>query len=311
MAPAKDDLTGAALISLMRLSFAEQKLDLTGIAAPSLPTHLAPHASLSAKTALAEAVLARHGPMALINVGRSVRRMAFDPIGAALLAAGTGRDLIQRWLRLVRYVHTRHPILVRELTDQAAVLDHSGDSDDPPSPANDLVLAGVIHGLLLAIGCRAVELTIDEAGAAWTPQLSPIVPPGTRTGLWVYRWIDPSRRSAPEGPPTDNDKTMLIRRIRHLVGADLFRRWTLTSIASELAVSARTLQRRLGEENLSLQALILDLRVQRATEMLVSSDASLSVIGFHCGFADTAHFCRVFKLRAGMTPGAYRAALGR
>ena len=82
MKRAKDDLTGAALVRLMQLSFAEQGISPgDGELRPRLNT---PHASLSEKTALAEAVLARHGPSALLKVGQSVSRLAFDPLGAAL-----------------------------------------------------------------------------------------------------------------------------------------------------------------------------------------------------------------------------------
>ena len=157
---AKDDLTSAALVTLMRISFAEQgiEIDATG----GLRWGGGPHASLSAKSATADAVLARHGPVTLLKVGRAIPRMAFDPIGAALLSASDGQDLLARWLRLERYVHTLHPILMRSVTATSARLVHQRGSDGTPNVAVNLILAGVICGLLGAVGCRRLSLAIGS-----------------------------------------------------------------------------------------------------------------------------------------------------
>ena len=50
------------------------------------------------------------------------------------------------------------------------------------------------------------------------------------------------------------------------------------------------------------------LRVERAARELATTTKPLSEIAFSCGFADQAHFCRVFKTNTGWTPSGYRAA---
>lgn len=50
------------------------------------------------------------------------------------------------------------------------------------------------------------------------------------------------------------------------------------------------------------------LRVERAARELATTTRPLSEIAFSCGFADHAHFCRVFKSNLGWTPSGYRAA---
>ncbi len=47
-------------------------------------------------------------------------------------------------------------------------------------------------------------------------------------------------------------------------------------------------------------------QVEQARRDLERSESSLSRIAFDCGFADQAHFTRVFRARVGFTPGNYR-----
>jgi AraC family transcriptional regulator len=51
------------------------------------------------------------------------------------------------------------------------------------------------------------------------------------------------------------------------------------------------------------------LRVERAARDLVTTGRALTEIAFSCGFADQAHFSRVFKTNTGWTPARYRIAL--
>jgi len=53
-------------------------------------------------------------------------------------------------------------------------------------------------------------------------------------------------------------------------------------------------------------AYILRWRVQRAKEMMNENCLPLSQIALDCGFADQAHFCRVFRQLTGLTPSAWR-----
>lgn len=54
-------------------------------------------------------------------------------------------------------------------------------------------------------------------------------------------------------------------------------------------------------------------RVERARQLLSSTDTAISAIALDLGFSDQPHFTRVFQLRTGFTPNQYRrqAAKGR
>ena len=49
------------------------------------------------------------------------------------------------------------------------------------------------------------------------------------------------------------------------------------------------------------------LRIESACKALREDDAPLSQIALDCGFADQAHFCRVFKQFVGMTPSEFKS----
>ncbi|MBN2712629.1 MAG: helix-turn-helix domain-containing protein [Planctomycetes bacterium] len=50
----------------------------------------------------------------------------------------------------------------------------------------------------------------------------------------------------------------------------------------------------------------LNLRVEKAKYSLAQSDESLTEIAFQTGFTDSNYFCRLFRQKTGMSPGAYR-----
>ena len=53
---------------------------------------------------------------------------------------------------------------------------------------------------------------------------------------------------------------------------------------------------------------VVEARLERASALMVSSKAALSVIAHEVGYSDHSHFCRQFGRRFGITPTAYRAA---
>lgn len=81
---------------------------------------------------------------------------------------------------------------------------------------------------------------------------------------------------------------------------------TLSRIASSLGMSARTLQRRLSENDHTFQSLVDQARRELAQQLLRETDYNLAEIAFLTGFAEQSGFTRAFKRWSGKTPRSYR-----
>ncbi|MCD6060098.1 MAG: AraC family transcriptional regulator [Moraxellaceae bacterium] len=77
-------------------------------------------------------------------------------------------------------------------------------------------------------------------------------------------------------------------------------------VASELAMSVRTLSRRLREEGTTLLAITEAVRIERAELLLIGSDLPLGKVAQQLGFSDLSTFSRAFKRVRGVAPGELR-----
>lgn len=87
----------------------------------------------------------------------------------------------------------------------------------------------------------------------------------------------------------------------HLADADL----SIDRIARELRCSKRYLHRIFEEEGVTIDRYIWSSRLERCKDALDNARAAkpaISEIAFSWGFSSSAHFCRSFKQRYGMTP---------
>jgi AraC-like DNA-binding protein len=83
----------------------------------------------------------------------------------------------------------------------------------------------------------------------------------------------------------------------------------LSSLAKRLGMSERTLQRRLGDEDLSYRDLVDDVRKKLALELMRAAEHTLQDIAFRLGYSHLASFNRAFKRWTGRSPGEYRDEL--
>jgi AraC-like DNA-binding protein len=80
------------------------------------------------------------------------------------------------------------------------------------------------------------------------------------------------------------------------------------SIAEEIGLSARTLQRRLTQEGTSLRDLVRQHRSQVVDKLLKDRKTKMTVIAHDVGYSDATTFSRAFKTWSGETPRDHRVA---
>lgn len=80
-------------------------------------------------------------------------------------------------------------------------------------------------------------------------------------------------------------------------------------IAKWFNLGTRSLQRRLHQEGWSYRDLLQAKRLERATELLIETNATITVIATTLGYSSKQHFIRAYKKMAGVTPGRARQHL--
>jgi AraC-like DNA-binding protein len=105
----------------------------------------------------------------------------------------------------------------------------------------------------------------------------------------------------PQGPVSRRVVHLLSERMKGIMP-------TLDDVASELAMSARSLQRSLKTEGTSYQVLSDDVRRELAVRHLAVRGTSAAQVAFLTGFSEPSAFSRAFRRWTGSTPGAFCAS---
>jgi AraC-like DNA-binding protein len=103
----------------------------------------------------------------------------------------------------------------------------------------------------------------------------------------------------------------LVGQVRQILLANLMRPTSFSDIAGHLNMSARTLRRKLREENTSFRRLADDLRMQMAIKYLRDTDLTVKDIAEVLGFSDAASFRHAFRRWTKTAPHQFRAISGK
>jgi AraC-like DNA-binding protein len=85
---------------------------------------------------------------------------------------------------------------------------------------------------------------------------------------------------------------------------------TLAAAAAAMAVSPRTLQRRLSDEGTTFAEALSTLRQELAVRLLEDRSLAMYEVGFLLGYADPTAFHRAFRRWRGLSPRRFREAAG-
>ena len=137
--------------------------------------------------------------------------------------------------------------------------------------------------------------TMELPVATHVPEMRPIVAAQAEASL---RALERNHEPAPD----------LAQRVSALIADELAKgSASAEQIAPQLALSTRTLNRRLAEAGTSFRALSESVRRTRAESLLRDETVSLAEISFMLGYQEQSTFQRAFKRWTGMTPGEFRA----
>lgn len=292
-----EDFASAAMMRVVREGLRRQ-----GIAPPPAPPQRGGQVALPDKRDQLWALWQVHGPQVIARLGEAVHGMDEDPLLTAFEPARDPVDLIERWQRLERFVHSRHRVVVVDHGDQRLTWRHvSLRAGEPPTPAEDLLVAGVLVALADRLGFQGLQAHV-AGERSWR----------CRDGHWHgARWPDPLHtwEWQWQGLPAPADRQAAGDGLA-LLSADPGRGWSLGRLAQALGTSPRTLQRRLGEQGRTFRECLTLARLNHAARRLSEGRAGLAEIGYLSGFADQPHFTRQFRAHTGLTPAQYREQFG-
>jgi len=80
----------------------------------------------------------------------------------------------------------------------------------------------------------------------------------------------------------------------------------VASVADELGIPVRSMQRRLSLHATSFSGLLEQTRRSLAPTLLAEPDSNVELVGFRLGYSEPTAFIRAFKKWYGLTPGSYR-----
>jgi LacI family transcriptional regulator len=178
------------------------------------------------------------------------------------------------------------------VSEDVAIVGTHNESEICDAPSPSLTSIDLGYG---QIGYRAAAL-LDQLMAGGRPPAEPVmVPPAelvSRQSTDVFATNDP-----------------LVARALRFIAEHSHQRIGVTHVASAVASTRRTLERRFAESmGRSIAGEITRLRLQRAKRRMVETDASMKDVAIGAGFRSADHFGKVFNRLEGISPSQYREA---
>ena len=263
-----------------------------------------------------------------IHAAEQIRSGAFDVLDYATRSSATLGEGLER---LVRYHRILHDAAVVQLRVEAnsARLTHALPADTvglPRHPAEFIVAAWVVVARqATGLHFAPVEVSFHHSPPAdltehrrlfgaplrFNRPLNGIVlrralldTPLVKADPGLCAVLERHVRELIERVPR---ATAFSDRVRQLVANELSSGGSsAATVARQLHMSRRTLQRQLGADGTSFRVLSDALRSELAMRYLCEREIAIAEVAFLLGFSETSAFHRAFKRWSGTTPSAYR-----
>ena len=264
-------------------------------------------------------------PDLIVRIGRSLSPEVFNP---PMFAALCSRDLDIAARRLAGYKALTGPLRMDVTADEQG-LTLTCLWPDSPAPPPVLVVAELVFWVALTrIGTRhdvrPLRFTVPDVPEDTRPFLdylgiepeqSPLPAitfaaadvhrPFLTANELMWQYFEPELRKRLSEVTRDASTAERVRAtLLELLPAG---QGTMQSVARSLAISTRTLQRRLLHERTSFQAVLTDTRTTLAHQYLRNDDLTADQISFLLGYDDPKSFYRAYRAWTGSTPARTRA----
>ena len=267
-------------------------------------------------------------PVVGIRIAVSLDGATMPPSFLAAYYARDFRDALQRVARFKRLC-APEDVLIEERSDRCAVVltwTHCEDEVTPPALV-DASMASLLELGRRGTGERLIPLSVELAR-----------PERARAALERYygsrvRFGASKNRLTLSSESLDRPFLSYNAELLEIVTPELTRRserqkrtasfseqtkWAVRrrltagrpdmhSVASELAMSERSLQRKLTDEGMTYQGLLSETRHEIALEYLSDSSLEIAEVAYLVGYEDQNSFFRAFRQWEDQTPSAWRA----
>jgi AraC-like DNA-binding protein len=273
------------------------------------------------------AVEATGDPCFGIEVSRFVRPTTFHGLSLGIVASESFGDALERIVRFAMVVLT--PAMETAVVEEGGRYVYTSISQPgaqrPSYESVEAISASIVRAarFLIDRSVSPVEVWLERPEPPASGRFEAFYRCPVRYGADHYRIVFDSAdvkrqlptRSADLGSAADrltSDYLERVRssapftdRVRDVVGQVLDEgEPTPTAVAARLAMSARSLQRHLQNEETKFRDIVADVRIARAKHLLIEGLAT-NVVARRLGFSDTAAFRRAFKRKTGMTAGEF------
>lgn len=272
--------------------------------------------------------LTSNQPNLWVEVGLRYRSIKYGSLGLAMMTAGTlggALEIACRYQSLT-YSLIGYRFVAAANGSCALIGDHSG------VPAHlynftqhrDLGAIRTLISDVMGGACVLEKITVAaDPPCNWADIRSNFSCP-VEFNADCTRWIFQPGSATRALPMADQDLVMLYssrcdeligragagasvtQRLTQLLGSNSSEMLSASEAARRLAVSERTLHRRLAEEGTRFSAMVDEARYQRACELLGDRRMSVEAISAAIGFAEPSSFSRAFKRWSGMGALEYR-----
>jgi AraC-like DNA-binding protein len=267
----------------------------------------------------AAACAARPGEALSLRLAQETPLGAYPLLDYLIVTSSTVGEGMRRYARHAKL--TGAPLVITLHEDERPI---RVEIAMPVGDSDYAVLLALCHLGREAPGFRADHVSFEgpraDASAYQAALGCPVRAGGSWSGFAVSRavWSLPFRRRDPalQGVlerhaaevlariPAGGDVVDDLRRVlaRRVSGGDT----RLASVARELGLSTRTLQRRLAEASVAFQDVLDQCRLAAAERHLQDASLSIAEIAWLVGYSEPSAFDRAFKRWRGVSPLAYR-----